>query len=191
MKKLIFALTSCLLVSSLTMAQENRSNPYDYVGQLHNQILQESLKSENKSTNEIPDLVENNALTNADFVSRFPSYTKNPELIKGIINTGINDYNNNFRSAISQLNISEDAKTYSQRLVDYMFNGGVSSNPPTYADFNTFVVTLEQDISSNSKLSETDKQAILCGTSTARYTLEHSGHSIKAMRQLDVLGGTG
>ncbi len=152
------------------MAQENRANPYDFVVQLHNQILEESLKLGNKSTNEIPETVENIALANADFANRCPNYSKNAELVKGIIKTGINDYNNNFRNAISQLNISSDAKVYSQKLVDYMFAGGISSNPPTYEDFNTFVINLEQEVTSNSKLTELDKQTILCGTSTARYS---------------------
>ena len=170
MKKIILFLSICLFLTTVTEAQENPTNPYDYVGQLHNQIVQQALLIERKNSESTADDVENIALSNGLFSKQFPSYSKNSGIINGFIKQGVNDYNNNFRSTINGLNISTDAKGYAQNLVDYMFTSGMSSNPSSYSEFNSYVIKLEQDILSNSKLTEFDKQVILCGTSTARYS---------------------
>ncbi len=152
-----------------TSSPANPKNKFDYVGDIHNQIVSEfvteteGLKLTNK---EVLEKVESITLSNTDYVKRFGSEYYG--LTEEQVNEGIKDFPNEFENIINDLPISEEAKKIFNELVGKTFE--IENSQLSYEEYKDYVLKLEDSIFKNTTLPEKEKDSILYTTSVARYS---------------------
>lgn len=159
-----------LSINSWGQAPANNNNPYDYVGKIHNQIVEEfSSKHTGKglSTEEIFAITYEIAKNNQEAKSRGLKIEKADHMV---LNNVIRDFNNDLKNIVREINISDKGKTKAQTLINYFITIGTKPTKPTYSEIHSYVVQFENEVINDTALSEKDKMVILCGTSTARYS---------------------
>lgn len=172
MKKLVFGLIATVALTSISFAQSNSKNPHDSFGKLHNEVVavyQAQYAGKGLSMAETCAQTEKIVNQNAAIVAlNGGKYVKvNTELI--VESSG--DFKNQFVNVINNSKLSGEGKLRAQELLNYMFTIAFTEQYTTYDAFYSHIVEFENSILSNSKLTAADKTSILCGTSTARYSI--------------------
>ena len=170
MKKVIFGLIA-IAFSFFSNAQSNIKNKFDYVGKLHNEIVDTYLKNNfsYKNSEELCKQVNEIASKNKNFISIVGS--DNFKADSKTIDFGINDFKNYFKNIINNQPMSESGKQNSQKLVNYIFEKGFSTNKVSYQELFDYIVNFENGIIVSKDLTDLDKQVILSSSSVARYSL--------------------
>ncbi|MBG6129765.1 hypothetical protein IWQ47_000933 [Aquimarina sp. EL_43] len=150
---------------------EDSKNPYNYVGEIHNEIVNAFVinhSNEKLDVDEIVAVVENLANVNQNFLRiKDEEYTP---VDSSIILKGANDFENNFHTIINSLDLSSQAKDKLVTVVDYLFDKAYSSREPNLEDVQKNLIKFENDILSNKGFNELEKRTILSAISTARYS---------------------
>lgn len=170
MKKIIFGLIATVF-SFISYSQSNSKNEFDYVGRLHNELVDTYLKNNYsyKTNDELCKQINDIASKNKNFISMVGS--NNYQFDAKIIDNGIIDFKNYFKNTINSQPLSEIGKQNSQKLVNYLFEKSFSKNNVTYKELFDYIVNYEDDILKNTNLSKLDKQILLSSSSVARYSL--------------------
>jgi len=175
MKKLLFGFVVMLMVSQVSFGQTspgNSKNTYDNIGRLHNVILEEFLSKfagKGLTVEQICSETEKIASNNKEFVSLSNESIK--PINVAMIKNASEDFKNNFQTVINNSKLSAEGKLRAQELIDYIFSVGFNAQYTKYSDFYNYVVSYENKIMANAKLTVEDKAAILSGSSTARYSI--------------------
>lgn len=154
---------------SIGFSIENPSNPYDFVGQIHNEILNEYIFNvEIKDTTivGIKNSAKEIALRNKKFL-RILGDDDFVNMDDNFINSGIADYQNNFSNVIDSLSTGKNGKIGLIKLLTYVmdFEG-------TYYEYYDGLFYFEDEILADNNLSVEEKEMILAATSTARYSFD-------------------
>lgn len=167
MKKFIFGLTALVTIGFSGNAQQNNQNEFDYVGKIHNEIVNQFLVNYDSSLSiqQICAKVQSIANENQSYLA-----LKESTINYHLIENSKDDFTNNFRNVINSTNASTHAKQEMQVLIDYMFELGFATQKPTFDNFYSYVVAFESKIKKDTKLNNADKKLILSSTSTARYS---------------------
>lgn len=147
---------------------ENVNNQYDFLGELHAQILEDYLELNNIPSpvddvvNDVDDIAENNTVFNT--ISN--DYT-------GLITTKViwivqNAYNP--ENIVYNMNMTGKGKTELLDFVNLLYD--FESKPYTYV-YDT-IVNFENKILNDITINASDKQTILTATSTARYSIAYA-----------------
>ena len=148
---------------------ENPSNPYDFVGQIHNEILNEYIFNvEIKDTTivGIKNSAKEIALNNENFLEILGD-DDFVDMDDNFISAGIADYQNNFSNVIDSLSTGESGKTRLRELLNYVMNF-----EGTYYEYYDGLFYFEDEILADNKLNVEEKEMILAATSTARYSFD-------------------
>jgi len=170
--KTVLSLVAVILVSVGSFAQNpaNPANPYDYVGKIHNQIVEEFLDKYagvEMTTKEVFLATEEIAKKNKDVISRgIKIESTNPAVLDELLR----DLDNDLKNVVAGLNISAAGKVKVQSFLDYLIEIGTNSTVPTYASIHSYVINFEREVQADTRLTEKDKMVIFSGTSTARYS---------------------
>lgn len=164
-----------LMFSQVSFGQTspaNSKNSYDNVGKLHNILLedfQSKFAGKGLTIEQICSESEIIANNNKEYVLLKDENYKSvdPTMIKN----ASEDFKNSFQNVINNSKLSFEGKLRAQELIDYIFSVGFNSQYTKYSDFYNYIVSYENKILSNSKLTVNDKAAILSGSSTARYSI--------------------
>ena len=170
MKKVILGLIA-MAFSLFSNAQSNTKNKFDYVGKLHNEIVDTYLKNNfsYQNSEELCNQINEIASKNNNFISIVGS--DNFKADSKTIDLGINDFKNYFKNIINNQPMSENGKQNSQKLVNYLFESGFSSNKVSYQELFDYIVSFENEIIISKNLTDLDKQVLLSSSSVARYSL--------------------
>ena len=155
------------------VGQSNPKNPYDYAGKQHNKIVSDFLKK--YSTTKFSDkqlVFVNNLIDNYKI--------RGKKLTINEINFIMNDYKNDFKNVVDKAKLSLIERKLVQELINNMLNMSYNEKV-TYKIFYNSVVSLENRILSNKKLSPSQMKNLLELTSIARYSgfLWNDFYSIK------------
>lgn len=145
----------------------NTNNPYDFVGDIHNQILQEFMTAcdfESASIESISMLIKSITLNNSDYHQRFSdkSYVS---LSESQISNGMNDVFNNYSNIIDTLGFSKIGNIVFKDLIKaiHTFEG-------TASDYYNYIVNLEDTYINSMNLSGDELEVFLAATSVARHS---------------------
>jgi len=168
----VLSLMAVVLVSVNTWAQvpTNNNNPYDYVGKIHNQIVEEFLNKHSGndlSTEEVFNITAEIAKNNPEIKSRGFKIEKADYRA---FEEAVSDFSNDLKNIVGKMNVSNKGKTRIQTLFNYFITIGTKPTKPTYSEIHNYVIQFEREVIDDASLSEKDKMVILCGTSTARYS---------------------
>lgn len=154
---------------------ENSNNPFDFIGQIHNEILNEYKYRKVKDTSiaEIKESVKEIALDNKNFLSILGN---NEYLVvdDSLIYAGIADYQNNFSTVIDSLPTSIKSKNGLKGLLNFVmtFEG-------SYYEYYSEIFLLEETVLGNKSLNLKEKEIILSAVATARYSFDYWFESLK------------
>ncbi len=168
MKKLInqivtvIVLVVFMLGSFSVKAQSNPKNPYDYAGKQHNKVISKSLKKYSITKFSDKQLAFVNNLIDSYNI-------KGKRLTINEINFIMDDYKNDFKNVINKSDLSSTGKKIIQDLISNVIKMSYDEKI-TYTIFYNSVVSLENKILSNKKLSPNDMKSLLELTSIARYS---------------------
>lgn len=158
----------------------NPKNKFDYVGDIHNQIVSEYISKygrEKRPTEEICQLIDDIASQNEDFQKR------NLEKVDcEMIKKGVEDFNNQFKNIVNSLDISSAAKNKLQELIDYLFELAFKSENTSYSNYYDYVIKYETEVMNNEKFSKKDLKVLLSSSSTARYSVYLWKNELKESR---------
>ena len=173
MKKIILFLIAAL--TSLTvLAQKspsNPKNPSDYMGRIHNDLVQQFIATYGGTTLPTAMVLDNMqkiANSNPEFAA-LPKSSK-PVPMK-YIEMAKTDYKNNFRNVVSTLGLSKTAQREVQALIDYHFNLGFAKAKTSYEDYFKYIVKIEDRVIADKSIIADDKNIILAGTAIARHSI--------------------
>src|SRR5690554_5470048 len=127
--KTVLSLVAVILVSVGSFAQNpaNPANPYDYVGKIHNQIVEEFLDKYagvEMTTKEVFLATEEIAKKNKDVISRgIKIESTNPAVLDELLR----DLDNDLKNVVAGLNISAAGKVKVQSFLDYLIEIGTNS----------------------------------------------------------------
>lgn len=162
------------VITKSSATPENKDNPYDYIGKIHNEelgkIMNEVLANNlanNKTTAQVYQIVggilvkDGFASSLSELSSIFPLTTFECLLA---------DTSNLYRSALNNMNLSSTVKDY---MIDSLFVSllNQSNISDDYRDLKTTIVSLESNILSSQNINASDKTILLKVMSTARYSL--------------------
>lgn len=155
------------------IAQANPSNPYDFVGALHNEIMLDFLNTysnQELSIQQTCDIALQLANSNENFVETVGTVTSN--INAADIEEGIADFENNFHGIIEAQNISNEAKTALKGVVDHLFELAYSDleNAPDQEGIEAYLLNFENQVVAEESYSQTDSQMLLSASATARYS---------------------
>ena len=154
------------------MAASNPANPkneFDFVGEIHNQIVSEFItetEGQKLTNKEVLEKVESITLSNTDYSKHFG--TEYYGLTEEQVDEGINDFSNEFENIISDLPISEESKAIFNELIGKTFE--IENSQLSYEEYKDYVLQLEEKTFDNNALPEKEKDSILYTTSVARYS---------------------
>lgn len=158
------------------MALQNPSNPknkFDYVGEIHNQIISvyvEKFGREKKSTDEICRIIQEIALKNEN-LQKLPDAKENSKVDCDLIKKGIEDFPNQFKNIVESIDISTNAKSKLQELIDYNFDVAFKAENTNYNEYYKHIIDYESDIIINEgAYNKKDIKILLSASSTARYS---------------------
>ncbi|WP_074406378.1 MULTISPECIES: hypothetical protein [Aquimarina] len=145
-------------------------NPYNYVGEIHNEILNEfvlNYSGKRLSVDEIVSIVEGLANENPRFLS-----IKDEEapVDPSDILRGIDDFGNNFHNIINDLRLSSRAKNDLKVLIDYLFDNAYSEREPNFDTVQGDLIRFENNALQNKDYTREERKTILSAISTARYS---------------------
>lgn len=153
----------------MTNNPSNPKNVFDYIGQIHNQIVYEFLIQTGGQTltnQQVLDKVKLITLANPDYISHFG--TNYQDIKEAEVDAGIDDFPNQFENIIDGLPISSEAKGIFNALMTETFE--IENSGLTYAKYRTYVLDLEDNIINNTTIPSNEKNGILYSTSVARYS---------------------
>jgi len=156
------------------MTLQNPSNPknkFDYVGDIHNQIIFVYVKKygrEKKSTDEICKIIQEIAINNEN-LQKLPDAKENSKVDCDLIKKGIEDFPNQFKNIVESFNISRKAKSKLQELIDYNFDVAFKIENTSYEEYHRHIIEYENDIIEN-VYNKKDFATLLSSSSTARYS---------------------
>jgi hypothetical protein len=178
----------------------NPNNPYDYVGNLHNQgvdavfnsvnttstisyqsvvyITNSYLASKGYDTTQV-----NNGLTTAEQLGYFSildtSYANNPSLLTSkLLNDG--------RISVSAKNYLDELTT----LINNTLGTDNSGSPSTYSTFANAAVAIENQFANDNSLSSMDLEVLQQAFSVARYSAGYWGNYILAQNSWQAVDGS-
>lgn len=195
MKKVLFGFVVLLMSSQVSVAQTspaNSKNQYDNVGKIHNILLEEfqsKFAGKGLSTEQICSETEKIANGNAEFIKTKDGAYKPVNYL--FIESSSEDFKNSFRNVINNSKLSTEGKLRSQELIDYVMSVGYSKDYTKYSDFYNYIVSFENRILANAKLTANDKGAILSGASTARYSIYYWDKKYGGSNQAETAGKRG
>jgi len=172
MKKLVFGLIATVIISGVSFAQANSKNPHDNVGKLHNDVVasfQAKFAGSGLSISQACAETEKIVNANADILKL--NGGKPVKVSTELVVSASTDITNQFKNVIGASKLSAAGKVKTQELMDYMFSIAFSSKYTTYQEFYNYVVSFENGVLADTKLTSSDRSAILSGTSTARYSV--------------------
>lgn len=149
----------------------NPKNKFDYVGDIHNQIVSVYVQKygrKERPVNEICMLTQEIASENED-IQKLPDADANIKVDCDFIEKGLEDFTNQYKNIINSLDITEKAKKKLEELVDYMFELSFSPYDTPYQDFYSHVVEYEASIIGNDQYTKEDIEILLSTSSTVRY----------------------
>jgi hypothetical protein len=152
-----------------TFDPSNSKNEFDYVGQIHNQIVSafvETTEGEKLTNTEVLEKVKSITLANDDYKKLFEA--EYYELAEEHVNEGLKDFPNEFRNMIDSFAITSKAKTIFNELLSNTFE--IENTEISFAKYRDYVLSLEDFILNKSTLEKREKDVILCSTSVARYS---------------------
>lgn len=148
----------------------NPDNPYDIVGQLHNDVLNEHLTNTQGNNLDIEDVkisVKGICLDNQSYLNLLGE-DDIIELDSEIIDKALLDYENNFSNIIEDdITLGKQGTNELKKLLNYVMNFNGS-----YYDYYGDLFVFEENILKNKELSSEDKAVILMSSSTARYSFD-------------------
>ena len=166
MKKLVFGLIATVIfgLTGNAQAPSNDDNPYDYIGVIHNEVITEFFKQNDTPNMSIEDILTKirpiilkNELYKSKFGSEYSSIS--PEQVKNYMP----DVSNNFNTVVNDTKFSEEAKSMLNELLNSL--SGANDFDKVYES----VVSFENRVI-ESKLSNSEKEIVLCSSSVARYS---------------------
>ncbi len=145
-------------------------NPYNYVGKIHNEILNEfvlNYSGKRLSVDEIVSAVEAIANKNVNFlnIKDEESPVDPSDILKGI-----DDFGNNFHNIINDLKLSEQAKKELKVIADYLFDSAYSEREPSFDSVQKDLLQFEKDALENRDYNKLERKTILSAISTAKYS---------------------
>lgn len=150
----------------------NQDNPYNFVGQIHNEILYDYLVENDDNVENVDSLifkVEKIAFDNSNFQNYNNSNYTSPN--SAALTYGASDFVNGYSNVIGNMAISSAAKTKISELVDYFFDKVNNNTEPSYTDVNLFLNNFENSIivGPNSFTTE-EKKVLFSAVATAKYS---------------------
>lgn len=149
----------------------NDQNQYNYVGQIHNEILTSYLSIYEDDTTDVNLIIERIneiANNNANFIAiKDSSYCP---IEDSIIISGANDFENQFSNVISNFNVSNQVKNKLSELINYFFTKANQTNVPTLREVDNYFINFENEVINNNYYTLNDKRTLLSAISTARYS---------------------
>jgi len=145
----------------------NAANPFDYVGELHKEILEDYLQKYETQTT-IPVVVNNVdaiAVHNTEFTSIDENY---PGLPSAAVEWTMENIDN-LENIMDKAELSVNGKLVMNDLIELM--DALETQSP--ANVISSVKAFESSVMSNESLSGTDMQVILSAASIARYSTEY------------------
>jgi hypothetical protein len=167
MKQILFLLLFvATTISTFAQSHTNSNNPYDYIGKQHNDYLayyaanvaSDAPKATKLSL--IPSTLKAYGVSAGILDSKFDV---NTFLSTGLVSRVINDPNFSMVAEFNSMRMTVEAG-YQQKLEEAVIN--LTTAEEVYAA----IKSLETSILSDRNLTATGKVALLCGTSTARYS---------------------
>lgn len=149
----------------------NPKNKFDYVGDIHNQIVSVYVQKygrKERPVNEICLLTQEIASENED-IQKLPDADANIKVDCDLIKKGIEDFTNQFENIVASFDISEAAKFKLQELINYNFEISFQVEDTEYSLYYNHVVEYEDSIINNDQYSKKDVKILLSASSTARY----------------------
>jgi hypothetical protein len=164
-----------LLLSINITAQNpaNKNNPYDYYGKIHNEVLIEFRTSHKKSN--MTDQEKYQVIS--ELIGQNSTAQRNNVTSDGDANIGefskiLENYafhlDNDFKDFSESLDLSDNAQAEAQGLMVYILKTSVE-NKIDFNEFYSHCIEREGQIL-NSRISDSDKEAILGAYSIARYS---------------------
>lgn len=159
MKKILFLFSILLLVTSM-FAQSNSNNPFDYVGSLHNSVIDYYINENSDPSPTSPNIKQN-------IVNYF----------SGNRNSNLNELFDAGASYYSEIaNASDKLAVYRKYGFSNSFcnyTNDLNNLYVTKTDNNTFynsMISKESQISGDNNLSQREKEILLSASSTIRYS---------------------
>lgn len=144
-------------------------NPYNYVGEIHNEIIQTFVNEYPEGIRDVSGLaseMDKISLNN----SRFKAVAGNdfiPTNPQALID-GMRDFENNFHGIIDNVDASELTKDRLKELVDFMFREGNAAREPDYNNFDSELARFERGIMTSNKFNQEERKLLLSSVSVAR-----------------------
>lgn len=166
----------------------NMNNPYNYVGQIHNEILGEYWANFGADTSRnievILGRINSICESNDNFLERID--TNYQQISTEKILAGVEDFDNHFSNLIDNLNVTLTAKSKLQQLVDYFFTKSEQTTFPTLNEVDDYLSSFEDEII-ETEYNTTDKKMLLCAATVARYSSCFWYHHFDVENQQDVV----
>lgn len=152
---------------------ENPANAFDYVGQLHTEILDDYLQNHQDETTltGIIDNVDATAVSNTDFVSISDDYSG---LDAGIVQWTMANINYP-KNIMNKAGLSERGTLL---MEDFIALIEILEFQP-YNDACNSIKAFESTVMNDGYLTESDEQIILSAASIARYSIYYSGIRVR------------
>lgn len=181
-----FSLTSCNdnldNVNDVVLSPANPNNPYDYIGEMHNQALSLVMNhydnTDKTTTKEMNSLVEQYSyqVTSMHTQTRGTTIDQLDTMTEEEVLELLADCDNNLVNFISSLSISSESKEKLTEIFSFVLE---SADDPdvTHEKLNFKIVEFENNyleiMNSEGELDENDNLTVLAGTSTLRHSLSY------------------
>lgn len=144
-------------------------NPYNYVGEIHNEIIQTFVNEYPEGIRDLSRLaltIDDMALSNNNYRQKFGDSHKatNPQ----VLIDGMRDFENNFHGMIDNIDTSREVKDRLKQLIDFMLREGNSEKEPNYTNFDSELARFERGIMDSNDFNQEEKKLLLYSTSVAR-----------------------
>lgn len=149
----------------------NDDNPYNFVGKVHNEILSTYLNEYSDNITDISIIIKRvDELGNKN--SNFLDVKDTNYMIPSsdLIKNGALDFDNQFSNVISDLNISNNAKSKLSELINYFFSKTEQAKSPSFEDVDNYFISFEKEVLVNTNFDDNDRRVLLSSVSTARFS---------------------
>lgn len=152
---------------------ENPGNPYNFVGQIHNEILVQYLdKYQNEGTKDMDVVVERVneiASSNELLIKHLNGHV--PKADTGFLMDGYRDFDNRFKNVIANTKVSREAQRQLSQLVNYMIDKAEGEAEPSYEEVDAYLAKFERNlIKGSERYSKEDQEVLFSAVSTARHS---------------------
>ena len=150
------------------------ANPFDYAGQIHNEVVQAYLDKYPDGTRNITEMAavtDALCLENDKFREHYGTeiVPTDPQVIEKIVRDYENDYTF-IREMISQKDVSELTKEKLKDLIDFIITESQQEREPNYEVFDSKLANFERDIMNSGDYSQEESEILLSSISIARHS---------------------